>query len=118
MLLEGGLAVMVILACCAGVGMGAFERVLDAEAAGGYVYQPRLAADGTHVKGNGAWSTQYDVGKSWSQFKLGSKVGAFVNGAGNFLSSIGLPLKLGISIIAVLVACFAATTLDLSLIHI
>ena len=39
-------------------------------------------------------------------------VGAFVEGGANFLLSIGLPLKLGISIIAVLVACFAATTLD------
>ena len=30
----------------------------------------------------------------------------------NFLSSIGLPLKMALGIIAVLVACFAATTLD------
>ncbi len=112
MLLEGGLAVMVILACCAGVGMGAFDRVADLQAAGGYDYQPRLAADGTHVTGQAAWAAQYDVGKSWAEFKLGSKVGAFVNGAGNFLTSIGLPLKLSISVIAVLVACFAATTLD------
>lgn len=112
MLLEGGLAVMVILACCAGVGMGAFDRTLDDEAAGGYVYNPRLAADGTAIKGKAAWSAQYDVGKPWVKFSLGSKVGAFVNGAGNFMTAIGLPLKLGISIIAVLVACFAATTLD------
>lgn len=112
MLLEGGLAVMVILACCAGVGMGAFDRVNDAQAAGGYDYLPRLAEDGTHVIGKAAWARQYDVGKSWSEFSLGSKVGAFVNGAGNFLTSIGLPLKLSISVIAVLVACFAATTLD------
>ena len=112
MLLEGGLAVMVILACCAGVGMGAFDRVNDAQAAGGYDYLPRLAEDGTHVIGKAAWARQYNVGKSWSEFSLGSKVGAFVNGAGNFLTSIGLPLKLSISVIAVLVACFAATTLD------
>ena len=112
MLLEGGLAVMVILACCAGVGMGAFDRDKDAAAAGGYVYNPRLTEDGAHVTGKAAWSAQYDVGKPWAKFSLGSKVGAFVNGAGNFLTAIGLPLKLGISIIAVLVACFAATTLD------
>ncbi|MDC3256456.1 carbon starvation protein A, partial [bacterium] len=30
----------------------------------------------------------------------------------NFLNVLGIPLKLGIGIIAVLVACFAATTLD------
>ena len=91
---------------------GGLDRVNDAQAAGGYDYLPRLAEDGTHVIGKAAWARQYDVGKSWSEFSLGSKVGAFVNGAGNFLTSIGLPLKLSISVIAVLVACFAATTLD------
>lgn len=111
MLLEGGLAVMVILACCAGVGMGAFERVTDATAAGGYLYQPVMEG-GEAVAGQAAWMQQYDSGKSWAAFSLGKKVGAFVNGGGNFLTSIGIPLKLGISIIAVLVACFAATTLD------
>ncbi len=112
MLLEGGLAVMVILACCAGVGMGAFDRVPDSAAAGGYRYEARLEADGTHATGRAAWSAQYDIGKKWSEFKLYNKVGAFVNGAANFLTSIGIPLKLGIGMIAVLVACFAATTLD------
>jgi carbon starvation protein len=112
MLLEGGLAVMVILACCAGVGMGRFDRVTDAAAPGGYEYVAHLEADGTHATGNAAWTAQYDVGKKWSQFSLGNKVGAFVNGAANFLTAIGMPLKMGISVIAVLVACFAATTLD------
>ena len=111
MLLEGGLAVMVILACCAGVGMGAFDRVADETAAGGYLYKA-VEADGQQVAGHAAWTRQYDAGKNWADFKLGNKVGAFVNGGGNFLSAIGIPLKLGISIIAVLVACFAATTLD------
>ena len=37
---------------------------------------------------------------------------AFIEGGANFLSAIGIPLRLGISIVAVLVACFAATTLD------
>lgn len=111
MLLEGGLAVMVILACCAGVGMGAFERVTDEAAAGGYFYRP-VMMDGEAVAGKAAWEQQYDSGKSWSDFSLGKKVGAFVNGGGNFLAAIGIPLKMGISIIAVLVACFAATTLD------
>ena len=63
MLLEGGLAVMVILACCAGVGMGAFDRVDDVAAAGGYRYQARLNDAGEHIIGNAAWSSQYDVGK-------------------------------------------------------
>ena len=112
MLLEGGLAVMVILACCAGVGMGAFDRVADSAASGGYRYEARLETDGTHATGRAAWAAQYDTRKKWTDFKLDNKVGAFINGGANFLASIGIPLKLGISVIAVLVACFAATTLD------
>jgi carbon starvation protein len=112
MLLEGGLAIMVILACCAGVGMGGFDRVDDAAASGGYRFEARLEADGTQATGAAAWQAQYDIGKKWGDFKLSNKVGAFVNGGANFLTSIGIPLKFGISVIAVLVACFAATTLD------
>ena len=112
MLLEGGLAIMVILACCAGVGMGGFDRINDAAAGGGYRYEARLEADGQQATGAAAWHAQYDIGKKWTDFKLSNKVGAFVNGGANFLTSIGIPLKLGISVIAVLVACFAATTLD------
>jgi carbon starvation protein len=106
MLLEGLLAVLVILACCAGVGMGKF----NADADGNFVQA--TAADGTPITGRAAWQARYDTTKKWSEFKLGAKVGAFVEGAGNFLTSIGIPLKLGIAIIAVLVASFAATTLD------
>jgi len=112
MLLEGGLAIMVILACCAGVGMGGFDRVKDAATGGGYRYEARLEADGQQATGAAAWHAQYDIGKKWKEFKLSNKVGAFVNGGANFLTAIGIPLKLGISVIAVLVACFAATTLD------
>ncbi len=112
MLLEGGLAIMVILACCAGVGMGGFDRVEDAATGGGYKYEARLESDGQQATGAAAWHAQYDIGKKWTDFKLSNKVGAFVNGGANFLTAIGIPLKLGISVIAVLVACFAATTLD------
>jgi carbon starvation protein len=48
----------------------------------------------------------------WNNYKLPQMVGAFVEGGANFLHSIGLPIKLGVGIIAVLVASFAATTLD------
>jgi carbon starvation protein len=112
MLLEGGLAVMVILACCAGVGMGKFNRESNEAAAGGYVYTAQLDANGQQLKGRDAWATRYDASGSWAKFKLPQTVGAFVEGGANFLGAIGLPIKLGISIIAVLVACFAATTLD------
>ncbi len=103
MLLEGVLAVIVILACCAGVGMGKFEK----NAEGQYV---AVAAD-PDVQ-YAAWRQHYKTGMHWNEFKLRDKVGAFIEGGANFLSAIGLPLKLGIAMIAVLVASFAATTLD------
>ena len=94
MLLEGALAVLVILACCAGLGMGVTTE------------------EGTLLTGRAAWETRYNPNGDWSAFGLGAKVGAFVDGAANFLTALGIPLKLGVGIIAVLVACFAATTLD------
>ncbi len=109
MLLEGGLAVMVILACCAGVGMGRFE--LQGEGASAE-WQPVVDAQGEQITGLEAWRTRYDVDKGWANFSLVSKVAAFIEGGANFLSAIGIPLKLGIGIVAVLVSCFAATTLD------
>ena len=105
MLLEGALAVLVILACCAGLGMGRIDN------AGGE-WAVVVTADGTPVTGTAAWRNVYKADGQWSSFALGAKVGAFVEGGANFLAALGLPLKLGVGIIAVLVACFAATTLD------
>lgn len=110
MLLEGGLAVIVILACCAGVGMGIFEGSKGAD--GSYVYTAMTDAEGVPLTGQAAWETRYAVSKNWSDFGLKNLVAAFVEGGANFLTSIGIPLEIGISIIAVLVANFAATTLD------
>ncbi len=112
MLLEGGLAVIVILACCAGVGMGKFAR---AGQGAEYTYSPvMVTVDGseTQLTGQSAWRTRYDPERGWGAFKLGAKVGAFIEGGANFLAALGLPLKLGVGLIAVLVASFAATTLD------
>ncbi|QDT82117.1 carbon starvation CstA family protein [Gimesia maris] len=112
MLLEGGLAVIVILACCAGVGMGDFSRVGTGAA---YNYEPTIdAATGTQLTGVAAWETRYNAKdeNGWAAFALKDKIGAFILGGANFLGTIGIPMKLGISIIAVLVASFAATTLD------
>ncbi len=103
MLLEGALAVVVILACCAGVGMGRFDLETG---------NAMLDAQNNPVVGEAAWSGYYDASGSWSKFGLAQKVGAFVDGGANFLTALGLPVKLAIGIIAVLVACFAATTLD------
>ncbi|MCB9857883.1 MAG: carbon starvation protein A [Phycisphaerales bacterium] len=62
------------------------------------------------VNGQLAWNTRYS---SWSTTSgLGAKVGAFVDGAGNFVSSLGIPRPVAVAIMAVLVASFAATTLD------
>jgi carbon starvation protein len=92
MLLEGGLAVLVILACCAGLGMGV------SDGAGGM------------ITGSAAW--QHFYGQSWSGMVLGAKVGAFIEGGGNMISSLGISPEMGIGIVAVMVACFAMTTLD------
>ena len=124
MLLEGALAVLVILACTAGIGMGAFQRT--ALPSGGYDYLPRQVSQTTaaagqelanadtspQVVGRAAWAQRYDATKGWKAFGLGAKVGAFIEGGGNFLTQLGLPIKLAIGIMAVLVASFAATTLD------
>ena len=91
MLLEGALAVLVILACCAGLGMG-IER------------------GGTAFSGTAAWRQVY--GGNWNDMLLVQKVGAFVEGGANMVAALGLPLNLAVGIIAVMVACFAATTLD------
>ena len=109
MLLEGALAVIVILACTAGIGMGKFQRVsLDG---GMYRYEQQMA-EGVQVAGRDAWTQRYDAAAGWNGFGLGAKVGAFIEGGANFLTCIGLPIKLAIGIMAVLVASFAATTLD------
>ena len=60
--------------------------------------------------GRAAWESQYS--SAWADFKLPQTVGAFVEGGANFLTALGIHLPLAIGIIAVLVACFAATTLD------
>jgi carbon starvation protein len=113
MLLEGALAVLVILACCAGVGMGKVQRGAF-ESGQGYAYTAALSPDGQPVQGARAWRERYNVGakEAWSSFRLRNMVQAFVEGGANFLTAVGLPLKLAIGVIAVLVACFAATTLD------
>ncbi len=91
MLMEGVLAVLVILACCAGLGMG-FEK------------------NGVVLTGFDAWHGFY--GGSWQAMTLAQKVGAFIEGGANMIAALGIPRPVGIGIIAVMVACFAATTLD------
>ncbi|MDG2253772.1 MAG: carbon starvation protein A [Opitutaceae bacterium] len=92
MLVEGFLATLVILACVAGLGLG----IGDGE--GGFLI------------GVDAFNARY---ASWgSAGGLGAKVGAFVDGSANFLKAMGLPGGFAIALMGVLVASFAATTLD------
>ena len=119
MLLEGALAVVVILACCAGLGMGPVEKYEPGGIAGQTDYRvvatcsPKISWDEmTQDERYPAWASVYSSEGSWAAFGLDKKISAFIMGSANFLSVIGIPLKLGIGIIAVLVACFAATTLD------
>jgi len=39
-------------------------------------------------------------------------LGAFINGAAGFLETLGIPIKMGVTVVAVLVISFAATSLD------
>jgi carbon starvation protein len=90
MLLEGFLAVLVILACAAGLGLGLTQ------------------SDGSVLLGNEAWLSRYGV---WSS-RLAPLVSAFVDGSSNFLKALGIPGTSATALMGVFVASFAATTLD------
>lgn len=92
MLLEGFLATLVILACVAGLGLG-----ID-----GANSQPLMGID--------AYEARY---ASWAAAGgLAAKVGAFVDGSANFLKAVGIDSRFAVALMGVLVASFAATTLD------
>lgn len=92
MLTEGFLATLVILACTAGLGLGVEGK------------------NGQWLLGAQAWGSRY---ASWNAAGgLGAKVGAFVDGSANFLKAIGIPAATAVALMGVLVASFAATTLD------
>ena len=92
MLTEGALAVLVIIAVGAGIGMG------------------HLTGDGETLFGVEAWNNHYS---SWAAAGgLDMKVGAFVEGSANMIGSIGIPVEIAMVIMGVFVASFAGTTLD------
>jgi carbon starvation protein len=89
MLMEGVLATLVIIAVAGGIGL--------AGGAGG-------------LSGVEAWKSHY---ASWDTAKgLGAKVGVFVNGSANMIAAMGIPRVVGVTVMGVFVASFAATTLD------
>jgi len=92
MLLEGVLAVLVIITVCGGLGIALSTK-------GGEI-----------LTGTSAWNYYYS---SWTAVKgLGAKIGAFIKGSGNLLKSFGIPTHIGVTIMGVFVASFAGTTLD------
>ena len=92
MLLEGVLAILVIICVAAGVGI-AYKT-----------------SDGTVLTGIGAWNHHYG---SWSGASgLGAKIDAVVTGAANIVGTLKMPQALGVTIMGVFIASFAGTTLD------
>jgi len=94
MLLEGALAVLVIICVAAGVGMALKLN------------------DGTVLSGTAAWEHYYS---SWIGAKgLADKIAPVVKGAANMMGALGLPEAVGITLMGVFIASFAGTTLDTS----
>lgn len=92
MLLEGALAVLVII--CVGAGIGMALKL----------------GDGTILTGTAAWQHQYG---SWIGAKgLAGKIAPVVNGAANMMETIGIPRVASVTLMGVFIASFAGTTLD------
>ncbi len=92
MLMEGMLAILVIIAVTAGLGMR------------------YTSVAGEILTGPEAFLTHY---ASWEAANgLASKVNAFIIGSGNLLETLGIPLKIGFTIMGVFIVAFASTTLD------
>jgi len=92
MLLEGILAILVIICVAAGIGMA-----LKVE-------------DGSTLFGVEAWYHQYS---SWMGAKgVTDKISPVVTGAANIMNTLGLPHTIGITLMGVFIASFAGTTLD------
>jgi carbon starvation protein len=67
-------------------------------------------SDTARLSGSLAWNNSY---QSWRDADgLAKTVGSFVEGAGNFVAALGIPRPVAVALMAVLVASFAATTLD------
>jgi carbon starvation protein len=97
MLTEGFLAVLVILACAAGIGMGTTGT-------------PASPVTDGSVTGHAAWLHHY---AAWGgDGGLGNTLAPFVTGAANMIEAVGLSHALAVAIMGVFVASFAATTLD------
>jgi len=83
MLTEGALAILVILACAAGLGA-------------------------VHWQAGGIYATWGGIQSAG----LATQLSAVVQGGANFLAQIGIPAKYGTALLAVTIVAFAMTTLD------
>lgn len=122
MLMEGALAVIVIIACTAGIGMGTQVGFsVDSERAAAYkAAHPDAVIDGEidaftlhsdgMLTGREAWAARYSY--RWDEMSLGKQVAVFVEGGSNFIEGIGIPPRFAHCLMAVMIVCFAATTLD------
>lgn len=91
MIWESFLAVLVLMAVAAGLGMGMEKE--------GILYTGREAFDHHYT--------------SWASAEgLGAKLEAFITGAANLCRSLGIPVNVGQTLIAVFIVSFANTTLD------
>jgi len=118
MLLEGMLAVFVIVAVAGGFGLGRetlVEKTLPDKTTQ-WVYasaEPKLVEDGAptrEVKDQDLWDHHYL--NPGSAKALDMKLKAFVDGAAHMLEAMSVPWKVALAIMAVFVTSFAATTLD------
>ena len=91
MLTESLLAVLVILAVCAGIGLG-------------WQSHPEFGS----LRGSELWGRIYG---DWNTLNK-TAIGAFVVGSANFLESMGIDKTMAKALMGVLVASFAGTTLD------
>ena len=92
MLTESLLAVLVILAVCAGIGLG-------------WQAHPQFGS----FRGAELWGKVYG---DWGTVSGGTAIGAFVVGSANFLEAMGIDKTMAKALMGVLVASFAGTTLD------
>ena len=93
MLAEGVLAILVIIAVSAGIGM---------------LYE----VNGKELRGVAAWQHYYAEWTGGADAGLGKKIGAFLNGSANMIAATGIPRDIALVIVGVFVASFAGTTLD------
>jgi len=91
MLLEGVLAILVIVCVSAGIGMA-------------------LDVEGKTITGFAAW--QYQYGSYFGNQPLASKLAPVVIGAANMMKCLGIPVTVGTTLMGVFIASFASTTLD------